>query len=444
MKRLMFAALCVLLCALLVSCTCSHTLPMTWSSDSDSHRKACSECGEILICAAHTYVPQSVNGDGREVLICSVCSYTTLAHSYSEEWTSDSLSHWHACIDDDCHTYSGKAEHSFGEPTVITAPTSEADGSAIRVCSVCGRGAVEPIAKLPPKMSRAEWISAFAFENVMMDHTASVGMFGTVKSTVLVDGDHAESITDGESTYASSGDVIESLDFAPYYDSFVHIGDDVYVASELSFEQGGVFYTYQDCEIAFEDGRIARIYYSVDFGNLFGTVSEEYILYGWGEVVINVPTVTNAELASAISADRFLGNFSLIYEIYSDDSYEIAEIKVINDIYTYEKRGGVLDEVILASGYCSSEGLAQQISDALSSVLGHIDASALVYDSIFGYVLAEPIENFAGTGKTLSELAIVIEDGYLMQFSYLMLEDGVTVSYTFEDYAEVNGTEAEG
>ena len=292
-------------------------------------------------------------------------------------------------------------------------------------------------------MSRAEWLAVFSFDNVMMEHTASVGMFGTVKSTVRIDGNTAELTTDGEVTYSPSSTVISSVDFAPYYDSFVNRGNGDYYAAELSFGQDGVFYTYRDCEISFADGKIARIYYTVDFGNLFGGMSDEYLLSEWGEVSITPPILTAEQLQAAAAAEQFLCNFTLTYEVYSEDLYVIAQIKRINDIYTYEKREGILEETLVASGYAPADDLAAELSAALLAVILHVDAESLVYDSILGFTLADPIENFAGTGKTLSELHISLDGDRLTELSYYLDEDGVTVSYYFEDYgdnsAEVNG-----
>ena len=97
MKRLTLVFL-ILICALaLASCTCGHELPDAWSYDTDSHSVACLKCGEVISSAAHRFGEPVVNGEGREVVTCSVCSYSTVLHKYSEEWTSDGEKHWHTC-----------------------------------------------------------------------------------------------------------------------------------------------------------------------------------------------------------------------------------------------------------------------------------------------------------------------------------------------------------
>lgn len=440
MKRLALIFLLLICIAAFTACTCGHELPDEWAYDTDSHSITCLKCGEVISSAAHKFGEPVMNAEQREVVTCAVCSYSTLLHKYGEEWTSDNEKHWHTCIDEGCAAISEAQAHTLGEPTVLVAPTSEATGTAVRVCTVCNRGVTESLAKLPAKMSREEWESAFVFDNLKIINNATVGMLGTkVSCVVYVDGINAMVEMDGSVSYTSVAEVLTGTDFSAYYDAFVHTGNGVYVASDIPVTEDGVTQHFTSVEITFgDDGRITRILNKMDFGSLFGMVSDEYILSNWGEVSVSVPTLTPQELLAAIGADKFEGNFSLIKEVYGEDSYTATEIKVIGDIYTYEVRVGFEDEDITDSGYASSAGYAEKISAELFAILGYIDVDRLAYSGDGGYMLSTEVKNFAGSGKTLSSLSITIEDGRLVYLTYF-IEGEEDVTYTFSGF---NGADA--
>ncbi|WP_288715953.1 hypothetical protein, partial [uncultured Treponema sp.] len=56
-------------------------------------------------------------------------------HSFSEEWKTDAVYHWHVCSI--CNELVEKEEHTFGEWTVTVVATEANKGSKERVCSVC-------------------------------------------------------------------------------------------------------------------------------------------------------------------------------------------------------------------------------------------------------------------------------------------------------------------
>ena len=82
---------------------------------------------------------------------------------YSDEWTSDSTHHWHACLNADCDKISDKAEHTFGTSEVTRKATQEADGINTRTCSVCNYKDNSPI--IFTGLSWTEWNEAFSEEN---------------------------------------------------------------------------------------------------------------------------------------------------------------------------------------------------------------------------------------------------------------------------------------
>ena len=86
---------------------------------------------------------------GYTTYTCSVCGYSyvgdetnKLEHNYSNEWTYDELSHWHACTDEGYeHLRKDEEKHTF--TSVVTEPTYEEGGYTTYTCSVCGYSYVE-------------------------------------------------------------------------------------------------------------------------------------------------------------------------------------------------------------------------------------------------------------------------------------------------------------
>ncbi len=59
-------------------------------------------------------------------------------HTYSDDWTSDETSHWHAATCEHTTEVKDKAEHVWGEYVIDKDSTETEKGSKHRVCSVCG------------------------------------------------------------------------------------------------------------------------------------------------------------------------------------------------------------------------------------------------------------------------------------------------------------------
>ena len=66
------------------------------------------------------------------------------AHTFAENWSNNATHHWKwaTC---GCDVVSEKAEHSFGIWEVQTSPTSEAEGTSKRTCSICNFEETKPI-----------------------------------------------------------------------------------------------------------------------------------------------------------------------------------------------------------------------------------------------------------------------------------------------------------
>ena len=126
-----------------------HTYNSSWEHDSDYHWHP-STCGHYVKGdkAKHNFTSSvteaTYSSGGYTTYTCSVCGYSykdgeteKLEHSYSNEWSHDSSSHWHACVDEG-YSYLKKDEagHDFDE-TVVKA-THSSGGYTAYTCSVCG------------------------------------------------------------------------------------------------------------------------------------------------------------------------------------------------------------------------------------------------------------------------------------------------------------------
>ena len=70
-------------------------------------------------------------------------------HTFSEAWTTDVTSHWHAATCEHTTEVSGKADHQFPETwKLVAAATEEAAGLEERFCEVCNYRATQVIPQL--------------------------------------------------------------------------------------------------------------------------------------------------------------------------------------------------------------------------------------------------------------------------------------------------------
>ena len=79
-------------------------------------------------------------------------------HTFSKEWTSDKVSHWHEATCEHKNVISDKAAHTFGEWTETKKSTETQEGEMQRTCSVCKYAETETIAKLEHVHTFGEWI----------------------------------------------------------------------------------------------------------------------------------------------------------------------------------------------------------------------------------------------------------------------------------------------
>ena len=128
-----------------------HHYSEEWTHNQTQHWHACTDVGyEELTTQPQnhsfkdTVVEPTFEHEGYVEHTCEVCGYSyrdqetpALDHHYSESWSRDGLTHWHACTDAGYELLRGsEAAHSF--QVTVVGPTFEHDGYTDHVCEVCG------------------------------------------------------------------------------------------------------------------------------------------------------------------------------------------------------------------------------------------------------------------------------------------------------------------
>ena len=94
-------------------------------------------------------------------------------HTFSEAWTTDATSHWHAATCEHTTEVSGKVDHQFPENWIlVTAATEEAAGLEERFCEVCNYRATQVIPQLNHNHDIAK---VWSTDSTKHWHTASCG-----------------------------------------------------------------------------------------------------------------------------------------------------------------------------------------------------------------------------------------------------------------------------
>ncbi len=436
MKRLFAILLALLLFPTLPACDREHTHSYStiWSSDDTHHWKPCTaqDCDAVIAHAEHTMGEPVEDGKGGLVYTCTICNATRLTHihSFTADWTSNGTHHWHGCSYPACTETQAYAAHAWGEPTEIKPASSGEEGRVQYQCTVCGATRQETTYQSEPKMSEADWLAAFAFENVQIHQVTTMGNVTAAGITYLVDGNAVEQLAEGEESTYTDRSILKSFDFSSHYEDFVHIGNDVYTATRLSLQMDGSYYAYENCRVTFAEGKITAITYQMDF-SFFGTITDRLTFSNWGSIHVSPPTLTPEDLAAALQAARFEQNFTLYRDTYTQQDYTSVRITVVDDIYTTEELD--LNGNAISASYASADGLAQELVSQITAITDLLDAELFTYDSYVGFVYTETVWNFNGQGENLAYIALEISDGYLTFFAY-ETEDGNGVSYTFSGY----------
>ena len=126
-----------------------HTYSISWSYDETYHWHDAT-CGHDVVSnkAKHQFivqrVPATFEHDGTLIYRCSECVYCytakgddQLKHNYSNDWSYNETSHWHACTDDGYESLKADEENHLFED-IVTEPTYTSGGYTTHTCTVCG------------------------------------------------------------------------------------------------------------------------------------------------------------------------------------------------------------------------------------------------------------------------------------------------------------------
>ena len=250
-----------------------HSFSKDWTSDATDHWHAatCEHTKEVSDKAAHTFgewktsVEATEEAEGKKERVCSVCSYkeeTNIAklghtHKFSENWTSDSIYHWHVAICGHAEEVSDKAAHTFGEWKTSVEATEEAEGKKERVCSVCSYKEETNIAKLGHTHKFSEnWTS----DSIYHWHVAICGHAEEVSDKAAhTFGDY---VSNNDATTESDGTKTRKCSVCGYEDTVTDEGSKIVATPIFSIESGAVDSGTSVTITCSTEG--AKVYYTTD------------------------------------------------------------------------------------------------------------------------------------------------------------------------------------
>lgn len=417
-----------------------HAYSAQWQRDDGYHWRACTEkgCENVAAKAEHEWgepvITEAQLGiEGSRVYTCKVCAQTkseiipALSHTceFSEDWTSDGESHWHACTDPGCAERAAVAVHEWDEGTVISEPLSGVEGKKRFVCTVCQQTKIEAIAALPEKISEELWRDYFIFDNVEVLCSSAMGNI-VISEVALIDGEYTLETMDEESFVGLTADFVAEIDFSDSYDAFEHIGDGVYFAKSLEVTADGITAALSEVKVYLGEERIIKVTYGMD---VFGMVCEmSYEFSKWGEVSFELPSFDMSQLDSALLSENFL-NYTLDYYCYNelDDSLSVSGMICFDgDEYVEYTYDAEYNE-ITTPGSLENAGIAM---NAALSMICELSSEDFEYDmSVEG--LALKTDGLAELGVDF--LFVYIEDGYICCVEW-GIEGEYYNSYGFYDY----------
>lgn len=147
-----------------------HT-PGDWKATDQLHYRVCTVCNEVLEKHEHIYgattveSPATYDEGGYSTTKCLVCKWTITesipkkVHNYSDEWSYNSLCHWHECTDEGFEGLKGDVEeHEIVQKSKVD-PTYDTDGYTLWGCTKCEYTKKDDIPKLKHHFDMDHWSS---------------------------------------------------------------------------------------------------------------------------------------------------------------------------------------------------------------------------------------------------------------------------------------------
>ncbi|MBQ9805694.1 MAG: hypothetical protein IJW49_04215 [Clostridia bacterium] len=217
------------------------------------------------------------------LIVCMLLSVSAMLSSckhtceFSEDWTKDETSHWHACTDAECAEIADKAEHVWDEGQITTKATQEAAGVKTFTCTTCGQTKTEAV--VFTGFTEEEWEAALAdslFENFTYEEEAITILGGKSSAKYKFTKDDAwvrmVQGTSVQEEYASSlveveelrGSFLDSLEDMTPYDSFK------YDAETKTYKAETIYLPLLELPanritVTFSEGKLTEISYEVNY-----------------------------------------------------------------------------------------------------------------------------------------------------------------------------------
>lgn len=242
-------------------------------------------------------------------ILLSACLLFTLCISlsscfhkceFSEEWSKDESSHWHACIDEKCEETADKADHTWDNGKITTKATQEQDGVRTFTCTVCQHTKTEAVEFTG--LSRTEWNAVFdssVFENFTYRELSTTKSSGvTVESDVqykfkkslawikmtIAGATEQQSTSNTAQVNSLRTQLVDSIKGLAPYDSFEYDAETKTYKAKQPVRIAALKASTSDITIKFEDGKLAEIKYNISFtqNGLDFTATSTVTLYDYG------------------------------------------------------------------------------------------------------------------------------------------------------------------
>lgn len=266
-------------------------------------------------------------------------------------------------------------------------------------------------------MSESKWLSHFELENVRVEGVNIIDELGTTYVTILIDGEYAEYISEGESYYSDSATAKSDFDFSMFYDDFNHLGGDLYYAESINIYEDEFSAVLDSVYVTFKDGRLESVSYSMTLLGM--TCYFEYTFSDWGSISVSVPTLSEDVYLAALNPENFY-SYILSVDKYDADGEYTGYVYLFDGDY-YELTRYIDFEEFTHSGTEENAGLT--MNEAYSILESRLSASDFEYNAQIGtFVLIDPKAIY------VEYLAITITDGYLDEV-YVVFKDGSEAIY---------------
>lgn len=97
-------------------------------------------------------------------------------HDFLPQWSTNATHHWHDCSEKTCTAQIDRAEHTWGEPTLLKEATFQESGELKYVCTVCQRSKIDTVDFEGFEDSFwADLAKASNYKNFMLSEDTTVG-----------------------------------------------------------------------------------------------------------------------------------------------------------------------------------------------------------------------------------------------------------------------------